>query len=86
MVPVHAYLPGQICTGSKWRKSTLSFTTSSAPTVIDLTDKVTDKDNLTYNISKTLKSVSNESIATATLEGNTLTVIPKAIETTITRN
>ena len=66
-------------------ESTLSFTTSSAPTVIDLTDKVTDKDNLTYNISKTLKSVSNESIATATLEGNTLTVTPKAIgETTIT--
>lgn len=66
-------------------ESTLSFTTSSAPTVIDLTDKVTDKDNLTYNISKTLKSVGNESIATATLEGNTLTVTPKAIgETTIT--
>lgn len=66
-------------------ESTLSFTTSSAPTVIDLTDKVTDKDNLTYNISKTLKSVSNENIVTATLAGNTLTVIPKAIgETTIT--
>lgn len=65
-------------------ESTLSLPANGEATVIDLTDKVTDKDNLAYNISRKVKSVGNTEIATASLEGNTLTVTPKAIgETTV---
>lgn len=65
--------------------STLSLKADDEAFVIDLTGKIIDKDNLECNITKTLKSVSDEKVAMATLEGNTLTITPKkAGETIIT--
>lgn len=52
---------------------------------IDLTDKVTDKDNIDYNIITTLDSEGDPSVANVSLEGKTLTIKPVGVgETKIT--
>lgn len=52
---------------------------------IDLTDRVTDKDNIDDNIVMTLSGNGDASIAVASLSGKTLTIAPVAVgETTIT--
>ena len=45
--------------------------------VIDLTDKVIDQDNLSCNISSTLKEAGNETVATATINDHSLIIKPK---------
>lgn len=46
---------------------------------IDLTDKVTDKDNIDYNISTTLSDAGDATIALATLNDKVLTISPVSV-------
>ena len=66
-------------------EESLSLKINDGTQKINLAGKITDKDNLAYNITKTLKNIGNETIATATLENNLLVITPKSAgETTIT--
>lgn len=51
-------------------EESLSLKINDGTQKINLAGKITDKDNLAYNITKTLKNIGNETIATATLENN----------------
>ena len=66
-------------------EESLSLKINDGTQKINLAGKITDKDNLAYNITKTLKNIGNETIATATLENKLLVITPKSAgETTIT--
>lgn len=57
----------------------IKTTTGASPTIIDLSQHLDDPDNIAYNINATLVDDNNSlAVAQVTLEGKTLTVIPKA--------
>lgn len=51
---------------------------SDQPLAIDLTDKITDRDNVSYNISKSVTTDGDGNIVKADITGNTLTLTPVA--------
>ncbi len=66
-------------------EESLSLKMNAGTLKINLTEKITDKDNLAYNITKTLKNSGNEAIVTATLDNGLLAITPKSAgETTLT--
>lgn len=60
----------------------VSIDKADAAYTIDLTDKVTDKDNLVYNITTTLEDAGDATVAVATFENGTLKIAPVAEGTT----
>lgn len=56
----------------------IDLTVDGLPYTVDLAGKVADRDNISYNITTALADAGDAAVATATLDGTTLTVAPVA--------
>lgn len=59
-------------------ENSIELAVNGLPHVVNLAGKVTDQDNLSYNITTTLADAGNAAVATTELDGTTLTVAPVA--------